>query len=106
MADQGLDYDGNSFRQSSGSIVSGDIYNITDPTRRKVNRYVNMGVQTGQLTWPGGGGQWDPWSMKDSDHRPAFGDCTFGHGNAVASTIAGNDTGIGTSPNEGRARGA
>src|SRR5207253_2470294 len=50
--------------------------------------------------------QWDPWSIKDSDHRPAFGDCTFGHGTAVASTLAGNDTGIGTSPNEGNARGA
>ncbi|TLZ67110.1 MAG: hypothetical protein E6K12_04805 [Methanobacteriota archaeon] len=106
MADTGLDYDGNSFRQSSGSIVSGDIYNTTDPSRRKVIRYVNMGVQTGQLTWLGGGGQWDPWSIKDSNHRPALGDCTFGHGTAVASTLAGNDTGIGTSPNEGNARGA
>src|SRR2546421_12469110 len=106
MADTGLDYDGNSFRQSSGSIVSGDIYNTTDPSRRKVIRYVNMGVQTGQLTWLGGGGQWDPWSIKDSTPRPALGDCTFGHGTAVASTLTGNDTGIGTSPNEGNARGA
>jgi len=106
LADTGLDYDGNSTRESSGSIVSGDLFNTTDPSRRKVIRYVNMGVQTGQLTWPGGGGQWDPWSIKDSDHRPAFGDCTFGHGTAVASTLAGNDTGIGTSPNEGNARGA
>jgi len=106
MADTGLDYDGNPFRQSSGSIVSGDLYNTTDVSRRKVVRYVNMGVQTGQLTWPGGGGLWDPWSIKDSNHVPAFGDCTFGHGTAVASTLAGNDTGIGTSPNEGNARGA
>src|SRR2546427_7820392 len=85
---------------------SGNIYNTPDPSRRKVIRYVNMGVQTGQLTWLGGGGQWDPWSIKDSNHRPALGDCTFGHGTAVASTLAGNDTGIGTSPNEGNARGA
>src|SRR5207248_204681 len=30
----------------------------------------------------------------------------FGHGTAVASTLAGNDTGIGTSPNDGNAEGA
>src|SRR5204862_1464085 len=106
LAETCLDCHGNSTRESSGSIVSGDLFNTTDPSRRKVIRYVNMGVQTGQLTWPGGGGQWDPWSITDSDHRPAFGDCTFGHGTAVASTLAGNDTGIGTSPNEGNARGA
>src|SRR5207249_10277778 len=74
LAETGLDYDGNSPRESSRSIVSGDLFNTTDPSRRKVIRYVNMGVQTGQLTWPGGGGQWDPWSIRDSDHRPAFGD--------------------------------
>jgi len=106
QADTGLDYDGPPFRQSAGSIVLGDLYNTTDLARRKVVRYLNMGVLTGQLTWPGGGGPWDPWSIKDSNHLPTFPDCTFGHGTAVASTLAGNDTGIGTSPNDGNAEGA
>src|SRR5205814_361745 len=57
QADTGLDYDGDQFRQSAGTIVSGDLYNTTDLTRRKVVRYLNMGVLTGQLTWPGGGAQ-------------------------------------------------
>jgi hypothetical protein len=105
-ADTGLDYDGPSFRQSSSSIVSGDIYNVTDANRRKVVRYLNMGVRSGQITWPGGGGPWDPWSIKDSNHLPPSPDCTFGHGTAVASTLAGNATGLGTSPNDGGARGA
>lgn len=106
MADTGLDYDGPPFRQSSSSIVSGDIYNVTDVNRRKVVRYVNMGVRTGQITWPGGGGPWDPWSIKDSNHLPPVIDCTFGHGTAVASTLAGNATGLGTSLNDGGAPGA
>ncbi|TMA08792.1 MAG: hypothetical protein E6J94_01910, partial [Methanobacteriota archaeon] len=106
QADTGLDYDGDQFRQSAGTIVSGDLYNTTDLTRRKVVRYLNMGVLTGQLTWPGGGGPWDPWSIEDSNHRPRFPDCTFGHGTAVASTLAGNDTGIGASPNDGNAEAA
>src|SRR2546428_846255 len=72
----------------------GNIYNTTDMNRRKVVRYVDMGVLTGQLTWPGGGGPWDPFSIKDCDH---------GHGTAVASTLAGNDNGIGNSPNDGDA---
>jgi len=97
MADTGLDYDGASFRQSASTITFGDIYNTTDPARRKVVRYVNMGVLTGQLTWPGGGGLWDPFSIKD---------CADGHGTGVASTLAGNDNGIGASPNDGNALGA
>lgn len=97
MADTGLDYDGASFRQSAGTIALGDIYNTTDMNRRKVVRYVNMGVLTGALTWPGGGGPWDPFSIKD---------CADGHGTGVASTLAGNDNGIGSSPNDGNALGA
>ncbi|HYV08324.1 MAG TPA: S8 family serine peptidase [Thermoplasmata archaeon] len=94
MADTGLDYDGAPFRNSTAAITIGDIYNTTDMGRRKVVRYVNMGVLTGQLTWPGGGGAWDPWSIKDCDH---------GHGTGVASTLAGNDNGLGSSPNDGDA---
>src|SRR2546421_1051216 len=98
MADTGLDYDGAPFRQSVATIAIGDIYNTTDPSRRKVVRYVNMGVLTGALTWPGGGGPWDPFSIKD---------CADGHGTGVASTLAGydNPTG-GTSLNDGNALGA
>src|SRR5436309_1962871 len=98
MADTGLDYDGAPFRQSVATIAIGDIYNTTDPSRRKVVRYVNMGVLTEALTWPGGGGPWDPFSIKD---------CADGHGTGVASTLAGydNPTG-GTSLNDGNALGA
>ncbi len=106
IADTGLDYDGPQFRESAGAITNGDIYNTTDMNRRKVVRYVNMGVLTGQITWPGGGGSWDPWSIMDSSHLPSATNCTFGHGTAVASTLAGNDNGIGTSPNDGNALGA
>lgn len=94
MADTGLDYDGGPFRESTGMIVIGDIYNMTNANRRKVVRYVNMGVLTGQVTWPGGGGPWDPGSIQD---------CPNGHGTGVASTLAGNDNGIGSSPNDGNA---
>jgi len=97
MADTGLDYDGPPFRQSAAAITLGDIYNTTDSARRKVVRYVNMGVLSGALTWPGGGGPWDPFSIKD---------CANGHGTGVASTLAGNDNGIGASPNDGNALGA
>src|SRR5438093_906654 len=97
MADTGLDYDGEQFRQAPTTITLGDIYNTTDQARRKVVRYLNMGVLTGALTWPGGGGPWDPFSIKD---------CADGHGTGVASTLAGNDNGIGSSPNDGNALGA
>ncbi|TLZ43040.1 MAG: hypothetical protein E6K19_08020, partial [Methanobacteriota archaeon] len=94
LADTGLDYDGYPFKESPTTIVSGDIYNATNVARRKVVRYVNMGVLTEQVTWPGGSGPWDPWSIKD---------CPSGHGTGVASTLAGNDNGIGPSPNDGNA---
>lgn len=94
IADTGLDYDGGVFRESTGTIVSGDIYNTTAAGRRKVVRYLNMGVLTGQLTWPGGGEAWDPASIRD---------CPNGHGTGVASTLAGNDNGIGDSSNDGNA---
>lgn len=106
IADTGIDYDGPQFRQSSTAITIGDLYNATDGSRRKVVRYVNMGVQSGLITWPGGGGSWDPWSIMDSYHLPGGTNCTFGHGTAVASTLAGNDNGLGTSPNDGNALGA
>lgn len=99
IADSGLDFDEAYFRQSVSTIAAGDLYNVTDPGRRKVVRYVDMGVATGQLTWPGGGGLWDPYSDADC----AYNGGANGHGTAVASAVAGNDNGIGASPNDGNA---
>ncbi|HYM40258.1 MAG TPA: S8 family serine peptidase [Thermoplasmata archaeon] len=99
IADTGIDYDNSQFRQSPTQIVSGDLYNVTDSTRRKVVRYLDMGVQTGQLTWPGGGGPWDPYSMMDC----AYDGAADGHGTAVASTLAGNAYGISSDLNNGNA---
>ena len=94
LADTGLDYDNPQFRLRPSQVTSGDLYNTTDATRRKVVRYLDMGVLTGQLTWPGGGGAWDPYSMMD---------CGGGHGTAVASTLAGNAYGISPDLNNGNA---
>jgi len=99
IADTGLDFDGAQFRHAAGSITTGDLYNVTDPARRKVVRYVDMGVLIGQLAWPGSGGPWDPFSAADC----AYNGASNGHGTAVASTLAGNDQGIGSSPNDGNA---
>ncbi len=104
IADTGLDYDGDQFRQSTTAITTGDLFNVTDIGRRKVVRYVNMGVLTGQITWPGGSGVWDPWSIKDC--AGPVGTTGGGHGTATSSVLAGNDNGIGVSPNEGNALGA
>jgi len=99
VADTGLDYDGAQFRQSSSQIVksgapgNGDLYNFTDPSRRKVVRYLNEGVLTSQLTWPGGPGPWDPYSIMDC----AYNGAANGHGTAVVSTLAGNAAGINAS---------
>src|SRR6266511_1016399 len=101
IADTGLDYDGNQFRQSTTAITTGDLFNVTGIGRRKVVRYVNMGVLTGQITWPGGGGPWDPWSIMDC--AGPVGTTGGGHGTATSSVYAGNDNGIGTSPNDGNA---
>ena len=101
IADTGLDYDGNQFRESTTAITTGDLFNVTDVGRRKVVRYVNMGVLTGQITWPGGGGPWDPWSIADC--AGPVGTTGGGHGTATSSVFAGNDNGIGVSSNDGNA---
>ena len=90
IADTGLDYDNAQFRERGSQIVSGDLFNTTDPARRKVVRYLDMGVLTGQVAWPGGGGPWDPYSIMDC----AYDGAADGHGTAVASTLAGNAYGI------------
>ena len=102
IADTGLDYDNPQFRERSSQIETGDLYNVTDATRRKVVRYLDMGVLTNQLTWPGGGGAWDPYSMMDCPYDGA----ADGHGTAVASTAAGNAYGISSDLNNGNALGA
>ncbi len=103
IADTGLDYDNPQFRQSPNRITTPtDLYNVTDPSRRKVVRYLDMGVLTGQLTWPGGGGAWDPYSMMDCPYNGG----ENGHGTAAASTLAGNAYGISTDLNNGNALGA
>ena len=101
IADTGVDYDNAQFRQSVTQVVraGGDIYNVTDPARRKVVRYLDMGVLTGQLTWPGGGGLWDPYSAMDCEYDGG----ADGHGTAVASTAAGNAYGITPDLNNGNA---
>ncbi len=99
IADTGLDYDGAQFRQSTSQIVKSggacgaDLYNCTDATRRKVVRYLDMGVLTGQVAWPGTPGVWDPYSMMDC----AYDGAADGHGTAVASTLAGDAQGINNS---------
>jgi len=108
VSDTGLDYDHDAFRHSSGFITLGDLYNTTDAGRRKVVRYLNMGFLTGRVDWPGGTGTWDPSSIRDSDHTPGGSACTFGHGTAVSSVLAGNDNWRvgGGGPNDGLASGA
>src|SRR2546422_8730334 len=90
-------YDGPPFRQSAAAITLGDIYNTTDSARRKVVRYVNMGVLSGALTWPGGGGPCDPFSIKD---------CANGHGTGDASTLTSYVNRLGVQPIPHKAFGA
>ena len=99
IADTGLDYDNPMFRQSATQLSLGDLYNVTDASRRKVVRYLDMGVLSAGLSWPGTGGLWDPYSIADCPYNGA----ANGHGTAVASVLAGNDVGLGTSPNDGNA---
>ncbi len=112
IADTGVDYDNAQFRQSAtqtvkpGGTGNGDIYNVTDATRRKLVRYLDMGVLTGTLTWPGQGGLWDPYSIADCAYDPTGQNPANGHGTAVSSTLAGNALGISTDLQNGNALGA
>ncbi|MCK5548447.1 MAG: S8 family serine peptidase, partial [Thermoplasmata archaeon] len=113
-ADTGLDYDHRMFRESAGTIVTGDIYNVTDPSRRKLIRYQPMA-------------QWyvDNGIDRDGDGIPeteedpngdgileAYSDswvsiATSGHGTMVSGTGAGRDDDSGgTSGHDGGAKGA
>ncbi|MFQ6106426.1 MAG: S8 family serine peptidase [Thermoplasmata archaeon] len=96
FSDTGLDYDHQFFREDAGTIQSGDIYNVTDMTRRKLVRYWVHGDPT------------DEWSWKDSPNRydPGAGWATLGHGTMVAGTFGGNDDPMGSSDNDGGAKAA
>ena len=99
-ADTGLDFDHNFFRESSGLIVTGDIYNITDLGRRKLVRYLPMSDHVGIDPFTGG----DEWALKDS--APKAGWATSGHGTMVAGTGAGRDDDVGgLSAHDGQGRG-
>jgi hypothetical protein len=96
FSDTGIDFDHNFFRENAGTIQNGDIYNVTDTTRRKLVRY-----------WVHGGAN-DEWAWKDSPNRwdPGAGWLTSGHGTMVTGTFGGNDDPLGSSNNDGGAKGA
>ncbi|MFQ6106425.1 MAG: S8 family serine peptidase [Thermoplasmata archaeon] len=100
VADTGLDFDHNFFRQDAGTIQTGDVYNVTDLGRRKVVRYQVMS------DWVGIDPGTDPWAWKDSAWKMVVGNMTSGHGTMVSGTLAGNDDPLGTSLNDGIAKGA
>lgn len=95
VADTGLDFDHNFFREDAGTIQTGDIYNVTDLGRRKVIRYEVMSQ------WIGTDPMTDPWAWKDSAYMQVAGNITSGHGTMVSGTLAGNDDTIATSLNDG-----
>jgi hypothetical protein len=95
VADTGLDYDHTMVRHSNGNITIGDIYNVTDPNRRKLIRYMVMKTFNPES---------DPWAWKDSGHVSITGNLTTGHGTSVAVAAAGNDDGTGTSKRDGMAK--
>ncbi|MCJ2563770.1 MAG: S8 family serine peptidase [Candidatus Thermoplasmatota archaeon] len=96
FSDTGIDFDHNFFRENATTIQKGDIYNVTDTTRRKLVRY-----------WVHGGAN-EEWAWKDSPNRwdPGAGWATIGHGTMVTGTFGGNDDPIGSSTNDGGAKGA
>ena len=96
FSDTGIDFDHNFFREDATTIQNGDIYNVTDMTRRKLVRY-----------WVFGGAG-DEWAWKDSPHRWDLGAgwATSGHGTMVTGTFGGNDDPIASSSNDGGAKGA
>ncbi|MFQ5910574.1 MAG: S8 family serine peptidase [Thermoplasmata archaeon] len=100
IADTGLDFDHNFFRQDGGTIQTGDIYNATDPGRRKVVRYQVMSE------WIGIDPMDDPWAWKDSAWKWEVGNITSGHGTMVSGTLLGNDDPLAGSSNDGIAKGA
>ncbi|TET91725.1 MAG: hypothetical protein E3J35_01440 [Methanomassiliicoccales archaeon] len=100
LADTGVDFDHPAFRENETDIVKdgGDIYNVTDMTRRKVVRYIPMASYVGIDPWT------DKWAFQDSAREPLA--RTMGHGTMMAGIGVGNDNYNDTSPNDGSAIGA
>jgi hypothetical protein len=112
-ADTGLDYDHRMFRESAGVIQTGDIYNITDVSRRKVIRYQPMAqwYDDNGIDRDGNG---IPETQEDPNNDgilEAYADswpsgAMSGHGTRVAGTGAGNDDPIAGNDNDGGAKGS
>ena len=96
IADTGLDYDHPAFRENATDVVknNGDIYNVTDLSRRKLVRYLTMAQYVGL----------DPWADKYaySDSGTGF-PPVLGHGTMMAGTAAANDNYNNISSNDGGA---
>ncbi len=111
IADTGIDFDSNFFRETStivqkgavgdptGTVGPESIYNTTDLTRRKLVRYLPMSVYRAVDPWTGG----DPEAREDSINA---GGCPSGHGTSVSGNVAGWDEGLGSNANDGMAPGA
>ena len=95
LADTGLDYDHTMFRHSQSVVTTGDIYNTTVSTRRKVVRYLTMSQYVGV----------DPWGSDSGPRKDSpDGFCGSGHGTFTSGSAAGDDTGMTpSSANDGMA---
>ncbi len=98
LADTGLDYDNPYFRENMTHAVKGDIYNVTDMSRRKLVRYLLMAPYVGEDPWADWGAYTDSSAMPFAE--------TIGHGTMMAGIAAGNDDIFGISNNDGGAKGA
>ncbi|UCD92268.1 MAG: S8 family serine peptidase [Methanobacteriota archaeon] len=98
LADTGVDFDHPAFRHDAATITIGDIYNVTDMTRRKVVRYMPMASYVGLDPWV------DDWAFQDSKIMPFA--QTMGHGTMMAGIAVANDDYMDISPNDGAAMGA
>jgi len=98
VADSGLDFDHEQFRESDATIQlggingPGSVYNTTDMARRKLIRYYPMAFFNEGKPWWGASG--DIHAGKDSPWDSVFSGCRAGHGTAVTSVAAGNDNPI------------
>jgi hypothetical protein len=95
LADTGLDYDHRAFRENVTDIVKGDIYNVTDMSRRKLVRYLTMAQYVGLDPWA------DFYAYADSSIAPFA--TTMGHGTMMAGIAGANDNYNDMSPNDGGA---
>ena len=95
LADTGLDYDHPAFREDMINITKGDIYNVTDMSRRKLVRYLTMAQYVGLDPWA------DYYAYADSSIAPFAN--TMGHGTMMSGIAGANDDYMNISPNDGGA---